>query len=72
MQVLSQVTTLHVTECISVQSNWSGPFSQVVVSSLYNLRVVSLIPSLDARQNFLHTFFSYYNCTYKSACTLLI
>ena len=31
-------------ECITDQSNWSGPFSLVVVCSLYNLGVVSSIP----------------------------
>ena len=31
-------------ECITDQSNWSGPFSLVVVCLLHNLGIVSLIP----------------------------
>ena len=50
-------------ECITDQSNWSGPFSLVAVCSLYNLGVVSSIPSRGARRNFFTDFSPpYYIC----------
>ena len=47
-------------ECITDQSNWSGPFSLVVVCLFYNLGVVSSMFSWSARGNILCRFFSSY------------
>ena len=44
-------------EYITDQSNWSAPFSLVVVCSLYNLGVVSSIPGRGTWQNFFLQMF---------------
>ena len=56
-------------ECITDQSNWPGPFSLVVMCSLYNLGVLSSILGLGAQLNFLYRFFSSY---YSGAMTRMI
>ena len=43
-------------ECITDQSNWPGPFSLVVVCSLYNLGVVSSILSRALDEIFFTDF----------------
>ena len=47
-------------ECIVDQSNWSGLFSLVVVCSINNPGVLSLILSRGTQQNVLYRFFSSY------------